>query len=83
MNIFFIFLIFQNILAPIWTNNIMVAGYIDAKSLLEFWQTKIKQDPFYLLDQKSKDWVIPMVEKLGRRFELKDFELNNKEKENE
>ena len=69
-------LVTENILNPIYANNQMIMGYLDVKFLLEFWQTQIQKDPFYLLDQKSKDWVIPMVEKLGRRFELEDFELN-------
>ena len=35
---------------------------------------KIKIDPFYLLDNESKKWVMPKVNKLGRGFLLADFE---------
>lgn len=39
-----------------------------------FWLYKLKNDPFYLLDEKSREWVIPLVDNLGRRFEQEDFE---------
>lgn len=42
--------------------------------LIDFWLLKLSNDPFYLLDQKSKLWVIPAVDKLGRSFLVTDFE---------
>jgi hypothetical protein len=34
----------------------------------------MKGDPFALLDEKSRAWAEPAVEKLGRRFVLTDYE---------
>jgi hypothetical protein len=34
----------------------------------------MKQDPCALLDDKSRKWVEPAIEELGRRFVLTDFE---------
>lgn len=44
------------------------------KDMCDFIMDKIKTDPFYLLDDESKKWVIPKVNKLGRGFKLSDFE---------
>ena len=44
------------------------------KDMCDFIIYKIKIDPFYLLDNESKKWVIPKVNKLGREFKLTDFE---------
>jgi hypothetical protein len=50
------------------------ATVIQAVALKEYWLQRLKENPFYFLDETSKAWVIPKLEKLGRRFELKDFE---------
>jgi len=47
---------------------------IKIKELVDFWLKKLHEDKFYLLDDKSKDWIIPQIEKLGRPFILTDFE---------
>lgn len=44
------------------------------KHMCDFIIDRIKTDPFYLLDNESKKWVIPKVNKLGRGFLLRDFE---------
>ena len=44
------------------------------KKVSDYWINKINHDPFYFLDEKSKKWVIPEIEKLGRGFEMNDFE---------
>ena len=44
------------------------------KDMCDFIIDKMKIDPFYLLDNESKKWVIPKVNKLGRGFLLTDFE---------
>ena len=44
------------------------------KDMSDFIIDKIKIDPFYLLDNESKKWVMPKVNKLGRGFLLADFE---------
>jgi aminoglycoside N3'-acetyltransferase len=48
---------------------------ISLKDMYEFIINNLKINPFYLLDLKSKEWIIPKVEKLGRGFLLKDFEI--------
>jgi aminoglycoside 3-N-acetyltransferase len=48
--------------------------FIHAGKLLEFWTMKIKEDPFYLLDTNSKALLAPILNKLGRPFEINDFE---------
>lgn len=45
-----------------------------AKSLVDFWMSKLSDDPFYLLDPESRTWVMPMLESLGRGFLQSDFE---------
>tara|TARA_B100000963_G_scaffold360524_1_gene391724 strand:+ start:12298 stop:13107 length:810 start_codon:yes stop_codon:yes gene_type:complete len=44
------------------------------KEMCDFIIDRIKKDPFYLLDNESKKWAIPKVNKLGRGFILTDFE---------
>jgi aminoglycoside 3-N-acetyltransferase len=45
-----------------------------ARALNELWVSDMKGDPFALLDEKSRAWAEPAVEKLGRRFVLTDYE---------
>ena len=45
-----------------------------AKDLVSFWVGRLADDPVCLLDDQSRLWVEPMLERLGRRFELEDFE---------
>lgn len=45
-----------------------------ASELVDFWNHRYEIDPFYFLDPASRAWTEPMVEKLGRRFEIQDFE---------
>lgn len=45
-----------------------------ARALCEFWIGTLRSDPLALLDQKSRAWVEPALEKLGRRFVIGDFE---------
>lgn len=45
-----------------------------AGPLIEYWKQRLAVDPLYLLDQISRDWVEPMLDKLGRPFQLDDFE---------
>jgi hypothetical protein len=42
--------------------------------LIDFWLLKLNNDPYYLLDQKSKSWVITALNKFGRPFLISDFE---------
>ncbi|WP_418357377.1 AAC(3) family N-acetyltransferase [Shewanella basaltis] len=46
----------------------------NAKNLIDFWLSKLKDDALYLLNDESRNWVEPMLEKLGRGFIKTDFE---------
>ncbi|HEX2721385.1 MAG TPA: AAC(3) family N-acetyltransferase [Gemmatimonadaceae bacterium] len=45
-----------------------------ARGLCELWVSEMRRDPFVLLDDKTREWAEPAVEKLGRRFDIRDFE---------
>jgi aminoglycoside 3-N-acetyltransferase len=49
-------------------------GFVRFGALCEFWLERLGRDPLYLLDSASREWVAPNLERLGRRFELADFE---------
>jgi len=63
----------DRILKPIKEGSSFAYVYL-AKELFEYLMQRAKLDPYYLIDAQSKHWVEPMVEKLGRRFLLLDFE---------
>ncbi|MDA9676351.1 AAC(3) family N-acetyltransferase [Flavobacteriaceae bacterium] len=44
------------------------------KDMCDFIIDRLKIDPYYLLDNDSKKWIMPKVDKLGRGFILTDFE---------
>ena len=45
-----------------------------ARGLRDLWVNAIKQDAFALLDDNTRAWAEPAVEKLGRRFLISDYE---------
>lgn len=45
-----------------------------ARGLSEFWTAEMKSDPLALLDEKSREWVAPALDELGRHFLIGDFE---------
>jgi aminoglycoside 3-N-acetyltransferase len=45
-----------------------------ARALSDLWVNDILRDPYALLDEKTRGWAEPAIEKLGRRFVLSDFE---------
>ena len=45
-----------------------------AKALNELWVTSIRKDSLSLLDDKTRKWVEPAIDELGRRFVISDFE---------
>ena len=45
-----------------------------ARALHDLWVNDMKHDPFALLDEKTRKWVEPAIDELGRRFVLTDFE---------
>jgi len=57
----------------LWKNR-CVAFAVNATDLDAFWHERLKHDPLYFLDEESRAWVEPMLGKLGRAFELADFE---------
>ena len=48
--------------------------YCKAREFNKFLLKKIKQDPLYPLDKKTKSWMKPMLKKLKRPFKISDFE---------
>jgi hypothetical protein len=36
---------------------------------------KIEEDPYYLLDNETRNWAEPKMRKLQRSFHLSDFEI--------
>ena len=44
------------------------------RRLVDFWLEKMNADSLYLLDEETKKWVEPMLDKLGRPFLISDFE---------
>ena len=45
-----------------------------AALLCDLWVQDMKRDPFALLDESSRAWAEPQVEKLGRRLIVTDYE---------
>ena len=54
--------------------NVNYITLLSIKNVSDYWINKLKNDPFYFLNEESKKWVIPKVNKLGRGFVLTDFE---------
>lgn len=54
--------------------NSNIATIISSDALVAYWLEQLNKDPFYLLNEQSKKWVIPKIDQLGRRFQLEDFE---------
>lgn len=62
------------LLSTVSKGAIDIALYLPAYDLSLFWIEKLKTDPFYLLDRNSRSWVEPLIDKLGRQFDINDFE---------
>ena len=64
--------------AQIWQSvnhgSVPIAVLISAKDLVDVILAELKVDPLFLLDAESRAWVEPLVQKLGRRLTLTDFE---------
>jgi aminoglycoside 3-N-acetyltransferase len=56
-----------------WKGRCVVQA-IDAAVVCEFCGERLRRDPLYLLNESSRAWVEPALSRLGRRFELTDFE---------
>ena len=50
------------------------AWLLDAHDFVEAWQGECRRDPLWALSRESRQWVEPLLEKLGRRFQIGDFE---------
>ena len=46
----------------------------NARQLAESWVERLERNPMDLLDNASRRWVGPELERLGRRFQIGDFE---------
>ncbi len=49
-------------------------GIIKINELVDYWLWKLSIDPLYFLDNNSKEWVAPLLNRLGRPFLITDFE---------
>ena len=47
---------------------------IHGKSMADYCLARFKNDPYYLLDEETRNWVVEKVQQLGRPFCLSDFE---------
>jgi hypothetical protein len=47
---------------------------LDTKVTIDFWTQQLENDPFYLVDENTKEWALPLFHKLGRPFNISDFE---------
>ena len=61
----------MKVIAHKQTNYLM---YCKAREFNNFLKKKISQDEFYPLDKKTRSWIEPMIKKLGRPFDINDFE---------
>lgn len=48
--------------------------FFKVRHYVDFIISKLREDVFYLLDKETQAWVIPMLEKIGRPFDISDFE---------
>jgi hypothetical protein len=44
---------------------------------LEFFTKQLELDPYYLLDQQTKEWVSRLLEYKKRPFQMEDFEVES------
>lgn len=58
----------------VWTPGSLRFIVASARLLAKFWTEQLSRDPLYMLDQPTRGWVEPMIERLGRRFKIEDFE---------
>ena len=47
---------------------------LSARSMRDYCFQRLERDPFYFLTEDTVELVAPMVEKLGRRLEITDFD---------
>ncbi len=66
-------LIENNILCKFEKDNTCIL-ICNIKKLVDFWLDKLNYNYLYLLNGKTKEWVEPMLDKLGRPFLINDFE---------
>ncbi len=64
----------KNKLIYIYKNGIMQFRVLNVKKVTNYLHSRLKKDDFYLIDKKSKKWIIPFFKKINRRFIINDFE---------
>ena len=50
------------------------AWLLNANGFVQAWQEQSHTDPLWALSSHARSWVEPLLERLGRRFQLLDFE---------
>lgn len=63
----------QGLLHRIKEKGIFIS-FIRTDLMFDFWTERLKLDALYFLDGETRSWVEPKLHKLGRPFELADFE---------
>lgn len=58
----------------VWEADLTRLVAASVRGLVGFWRERLATDRLYPLDARSREWVEPLLERLGRRFELADFE---------
>lgn len=66
-------LLAENILYQV-RDGASIAFAFSAKKFFVYAKERMALDPYYLLDKSSKLWVSRMIDSLGRRFHIDDFE---------
>jgi len=58
----------------VWESNGSRFIAVSASGLVRLWTERLGREPLYFLDEQSRNWAEPMLERVGRRFEIDDFE---------
>ena len=64
----------SNLYHEVKTQDLDYFIFFNVKNVVDFWINKLNKDPYYFLNEESRKLVIPKINKLGRGFELNDFE---------
>lgn len=48
--------------------------HIRFAELCDYWLERLREDPLFLLDKETRNWVMPELDKFGRCFVITDFE---------
>lgn len=61
-------------LLDIYKNGRTNITFSPIQDVVDFWLDKLNNNPFYFLDKTTTNWVQRMLDQLGRKFIISDFE---------